>query len=238
MPTYTYTVNRDTLIKGAFRLIGQFNDDSPAPQTDINNAAEALNLMIKYWMSKNYNLWCYSDVLFAPTVGQTQYQIGPANLLAPFRPLRIPSARLQYTSVTPFLEVPLIELSRQEYDMLGTKQSAGTPNSYYYDPQTVNGLLNLYLNPSQLPPYNVILNCQRPIADVLNGTDAFDFPIEWNLALKYGLAKELIPEYFVPDNVANRVEKRADEYLNEMLNWDQEDAATFFTPDYRGMKRG
>src|ERR1700676_1878362 len=123
--TYTYSIKQQTLVQAAFRLIGQFNDDAPPPATDLNNAAQALNLMIKYWMSKNYPLWCVTDLSFIVVQGQTSYQIGPSSTtvgLQAYRVLRIPMARLQYASPpnNP-LQVPLIQLSRQEYDMLGQK---------------------------------------------------------------------------------------------------------------------
>lgn len=236
MPTYDYSIPRDTLIQASFRLLGRFNDDTPPPQSDINNAAQALNLMIKMWMSKNYPLWCVTDVPFTVIQGQTQYLLGPGAAFSAFRPLRIPMARLRYVNQAPALEVPLIQLSRQEYDNLGTKTQQGTPNSYYYDPQLNNGILSLYLTPDDNPNV-VIITCQRPLADALNSTDAFDFPNEWLNALKFGLAVELLTEYFVPENVATRLERRATTYLEGMLNWDQEQAATFFTPDFRGGKR-
>lgn len=235
--TYTYSINQQTLIQAAFRLIGQFNDDTPPPPTDLANAAQSLNLMIKYWMSKNYPLWCVTDLSFTVVQGQIQYLIGPGSPtvgLQAYRVLRIPMARLQYASPTNFpLQVPLIQLSRQEYDQMGQKTAQGIPNSYYYDPQLNNGVLSLYLAPNAQPNI-VILTCQRPIADVINSTSSFDFPIEWLNALKWGLAEQLLPEYFVPEPVAARVERNANKYLEDMLNWDQEEAATFFTPDRRG----
>lgn len=241
MATYTFSVNQETLIQAAFRLIGQFNDDTPPPPTDLANAGQALNLMIKYWMSKNYPLWCVTDLSFTVVQGQTQYLIGPGSStvgLQSFRVLRIPMARLQYAFGTGNypLQVPLIQLSRQEYDQMGQKTDQGTPNSYYYDPQLNNGVLSLYLTPDSVPNI-VILTCQRPIADAINSDDSFDFPIEWLTALKWGLAEQLLPEYYVPDAIAARVERNALKYLEDMLNWDQEDAPTFFTPDRRGYSR-
>lgn len=237
MTTYTYSIPRDTLIQAAFRLLGQFNDDTPPPQPDINNAAQALNLMIKQWMTKNYPLWCVTDVSFTVQQGVTSYRIGPDSAtpgLNAFRPLRIQLARLQYANTNPPLQVPLVQLSRQEYDLMGQKTSQGTPNSWYYDPQLNDGVFYLFLTPDSNP--NIcIITCQRPIGDVINSTDNFDYPIEWLNPLKYGLANELLTEYFVPERVAARIERRAQQYLDEMLDWDQEDAPLYFQPDMRRM---
>jgi hypothetical protein len=230
--TYTYSIQRDTLIQATFRLMGVFNDDAPPPSSDINNAAQALNLMIKDWMSRGYPLWTVTDVTLPLVVGQTQYLCGPGNVSTPFRPLRLTYARLHYT--TSGLEVPLIQLSRQEYDMLGNKTNAGTPNSYYYDPQTTNGILSLYLPvDSSNQPNTVIITCQRPIQDMTSFDNDFDFPIEWLNAIKYGLAAELSLEYDIPPQKSQMLIGRAEKHLNDMLDWSQEEASTFFTPDSR-----
>lgn len=230
--SYTYSIQQNSMLLSAFRLMGVFNDDSPPPATDIANASQALNLMIKEWMSRGYPLWTVKDVTLPLVLGQTQYLLGPANVATPFRPLRITYGRLHYTASG--LEVPLIQLSRQEYNMLGNKTSKGTPNSYYYDPQTTNGVLNLYLPADSYNVANtVIITCQRPIQDMLNTGDDFDFPIEWLNAIKYGLAAELSLEYDVPPQKSQMLMVKAEKSLNSMLDWSQEEASTFFTPDSR-----
>lgn len=236
--TYNYSITQNQAVLRAFRLLGLYNDDSPPPSTDVANAVMALNLMLKEWMTKNFNLWCYSTISFPTVSGQTSYTLGPAGTISVYKPLRIPDARIQLSgSGTYPLEIKLTELSRQEYDLLGVKTQPGTPNSYYYDPQLLNGILNLYLTPNATVN-TVILDVQRPIADVLNSTDNFDLPIEWNNAICYGLANELMFEYDVVEGKADRISARANQALNDMLNFDQEDASIFFTPDYRGGKRG
>lgn len=232
--SYTYSINRDQLINAAFSLLGVFDDDSPAPASALANAVMSLNLMIKQWMTENYSLWCVTDVVLPNVQGQTTYLLGPGNPAAftTFRPLRIPMARLQYTASTPAIEVPLIQISRQEYTQMSQKTAQGTVNSYYYDPQTNQGVLYLYLTPDA-QGNSVIITCQRPIQDMLNSTDAFDFPIEWLNALKFGLANEMSYDYTIPAQKADRIAKRAAELLEKACGFDQEDADTFFTPDTR-----
>lgn len=232
--SYTYSINQGQLLAAAFSVMGVFDDDSPAPPSAIATASMALNLMIKQWMTKNYNLWCVTDVSFPVVAGQVQYPLGPGTpSYSTFRPLRIPLAQIQYDNTAPYpLQVPLIELSRQEYNGLGQKTAPGIPNSYYYDPQTGQGILSLYLTPSTTPN-TIILTCQRPIQDMINSTDDFDFPIEWLNPLKFGLAAELVFDFDVPVDKADRITAKATKYLDDMCNWDQEDASTFFTADMR-----
>jgi hypothetical protein len=229
--SYTYSVNRDTLIAAAFRVLGVFNDDSPAPTTDLNNAVQALNLMIKQWMSRGYPLWCVSTVTVPCNVGNNTYTLGPSGTIITPRPLRCISGRLQYSS-TSGLEVPLIQLSREEWEILGQKNSTGTVNSFYYDPQTINGVLHLYVTPDSTQiGNNVLLTVQRPIQDMINSGDDFDFPIEWLDALKYGLASEMVDEYDIPSPKSERIIQRAEKLRENMFDWSVEEASTFFTPN-------
>ncbi len=230
--SYTYALTRDQLIYASFSLMGVYNDDSPAPPSAIATANTALNLMIKTWMTNNYHLWCYTDVPLTLVKGQTSYLLGPGlpSAFETFRPLRIPRARLVYAYPHPHLQVPLIELSREEYNMMGQPGALGIPNSFYYDLQTIQGVLYLYLTPND-PIDQVILTCQRPIMDMLTSTDAFDFPIEWLNAIKYGLAAELVFDFEVPVQKATRIQQKADQLLADVTDYDQESASTFFTPN-------
>lgn len=229
--SYNYSINRDTLIAAAFRVLGVFNDDAPAPQTDINNAVQALNLMIKQWMSRGYPLWCVATVTVPCTNGVNTYTLGPSGTVVTPRPLRCISGRLQYTS-TSGLEVPLIQLSRQEWEILGQKSSTGTVNSFYYDPQTINGVIHLYVTPDATQTgNNVLLTVQRPLQDMINAGDDFDFPIEWLDSLKYNLASEMVDEYDILEQKANRIIQRAEKLRENMFDWSVEEASTFFTPN-------
>jgi hypothetical protein len=235
--SYTFSLTRDALIQQTFSLMGTYDDDSPPPQTAINTASVQLNLLMKQMMTKNYNLWCLTDVTIPLTTGKIQYLLGPGTPtdFATYKPLRIQMARLQYTDTGPYpLEVPLIELSRQEYNMLGQKTAPGTVNSWFYDPQRLQGILSLYLSPDVVPN-TIILTVQRPIQDVLTGSDDFDLPIEWLNALSYNLAAALCLHFDVPANKTSVIIQLAQKYLDEMLDFDQETASTFFSPNMRLM---
>ena len=234
MASYTYSISQGQLITAAFSLMGVYDADSTPSSGDLSTATVALNLMLKEWMTKNYNLWCVTDVPITLTQGLTSYKLGPGTptAFAAFRPLRIPMARLIYANTTPPLQVPLIELSRQEYNLMGQPSAQGTSNSYYYDPQLIQGVLYLYLTPDA-NPNTVVLTCQRPLADAINSTDSLDFPIEWQNALRYNLAANLIDDFDVPEGKANRITMKAQKMLDDMLDWDQENASTFFTVNRR-----
>lgn len=230
----TFSVTASDIINGAFRITGAFGASDTVPTTDFNNALQALNIMIKSWMTAGYELWTVKELVLPMVTGVTSYQIGPTatgtGALVTDRPLRVQYAFLRNDSQS--TDVVLSIISRQEYEQLGAKSSLGVVNSIFYDPQLNNGVLYVYTTPSDTTR-TIHLFVQRPIQDMNSSTDTFDFPQEWFQALKWGLASEIGLEYGVPPDVLNRIDARALVYKSEMSAWSQEEASMYFTMDMR-----
>src|SRR5512139_509483 len=141
--TTTFTVTANDIINGAFRITGAFGASDTIPTGDFNNALQALNIMIKSWMTKGYELWTVKELTLPMVAGTTSYQIGPTatgtGALITDRPLRISQAFLRNDSQ--HTDVVLSIISRQEYEQLGAKSNQGVVNSIFYDPQLENGVL-------------------------------------------------------------------------------------------------
>lgn len=60
--------------------------------------------------------------------------------LLPERPIRILSARLKRAGI----EIPMIRLTRDEYDSLPVKATTGIPTQYYYDRQKEDALFYVW----------------------------------------------------------------------------------------------
>jgi hypothetical protein len=191
--------------------------------------------MLRQWISKGVPLFHIVDITITPIANQTTYLLGPGatTAFATFRPIKMLLGRLSYTTQSPALDIPLIPLSRQEYTILGQKGSQGPPNSWYYDPQLNQGLLQLYLTPDSITAGDAvaIMTCQRPMQAMINQTDNFDFSDEWINPIKYCLAAEMLEDYEVPAPKAARIGARADAYREEAFAGSVEEAATVFSPD-------
>lgn len=240
----TYSITRDQLITKALIKQGWLDYTAPAPATKVTQMADSLNIMIKAWASEEIKLWCVEQLSLPLVAGQLSYTIGPtgANLTAN-RPLRITDCNLRMNS-TPTMpnDIPLQRLSRQEYVMLGSKLSQGTPNSFYYDPQLGNGVLYLYLTPAAYDATNNLVKIwsNRQVLDMSSGTATFDFPQEWYQALLWGLADETSLDNQIPEEVADRIAARAKKFKDALEDWDREDASVYMQPDVRmamGMRR-
>ena len=134
-----------------------------------------------------------------------------------------------------FVDQPLIIVSQQEYNFLGSKFSTGTSNSVQYWPYVDYGTLKVFLTPDDNTSdnYEIHLTVQRAIYDINKANETFDFPQEWYQALRWGLASELILDYGIPDNKAVLITQRAQMYKDRLAAWDTENASTMFQPDMR-----
>lgn len=149
------------------------------------------------------------------------------------RPLRIIDAFIRNPQG---FDTPITVISQQEYDIYGDKDSKGVPNQLYYDNQLINGQMYVINVPAE-NGWTMFLTVQRMFEDMSTASDTFDFPQEWYQALKWGLANELSDEYGVPEAKINRIEARANMYLNECSDWSQEEPGVYFSMNPQGTMR-
>ena len=242
----TFTVNRDQIIQLALRKLGVLElGDTPDPAT-VANASLALNLFIKQCATEGLKIWKTSELVIPLTANQTTYVLGGAtsaimydsfNLTIPItdKPLKVIQAWYRNTTTTPSIDTPLQLLSKQEYNILGSKQSTGVSNSVFYDVKQNNGILYVYLTPDAYTAANLELHlvAQLPMNDLNRGQDVPDFPNEWMNTLIWNLADQLAIEYSVPANHRAEIAARALTYRNQLTDWDVEPTSTFFQIDNR-----
>ena len=236
-----YNVSRDTIISNALRKL-QVLELGTTPDTDtLTNASQALNNMIKAWQSNGIKLWSVNTLTMPLVAGTSAYTVGPSGTgLATDKPLKITQAWMRNISVTPNIDTPLQVLSRQEYNILGSKNSSGMVNSIFYDVRNTYGIINLYLNPDTATAtnYQLVFVAQVPMQDVPTdtsggGSTLSDFPNEWLQALVWGLADELAIEYGLHINYRQEISAKANKYRTDLEDWDVETTSTMFTIDQR-----
>ena len=239
MPTSTYSITRDQIILSALRKIGVVEPGDTSATIDaalVTNCAQALNLMVKQWMTEGIKLWTVTEYTLPLVASQTEYTIGPSGPgLVADRPLRLIQGVIRNIAVTPYIDTPLQILSKQEYMTLGSKFSTGIANSVYLNPGTTSASVKFFLTPdtSTATNYQAILTCQRPIYDISSASSVPDFPNEWMQALVWGLADQLSLEFGLPINHRQEVMLRAEKYKDQLTSWDIENESTFFQPDAR-----
>ena len=252
MPASSFTVSRDQIIQSALRKLGVLEIGDTPDATTIANAALVLNLFIKQMATEGLKLWTIDEGVLEYTAGQTMYVLGgadsayfynatdPLKIAVTNKPLKIIQAFLRNTSVTPNIDIPMQLISKQEYNILGSKFSTGISNTVFYDVRQNSGNLYIFLTPNANTTANYELHFvyQRPVFDVTAASSIPEFPNEWMNTLVWNLADQLAVEYSCPMNVRQEIAQRALAYREQLTDWDVESTSSFFQPDVRGLMQG
>lgn len=224
--TTTFTVTRDEIAASVLRLLQVTGQGNSPTATDLTNCAQALNMIIKRCQTKGLPLWLYSSITVPLVVGTASYTIGPTGAVVADRPLRVAHAIIRNSDNQ---DLPLQQISRQEYQSLTDKTTRAQPTQFYFDAQMTNAVLYLWATPDDATD-SVILTVHRQLADVTTGAQVPEFPNEWFGYLKYALAAEVGPEYEADLKTVAYFEQKAESYLEDLTNWSQEEASVFFAP--------
>ncbi|CAB4240578.1 hypothetical protein UFOVP38_15 [uncultured Caudovirales phage] len=241
-----YTVTRDQIIALALGKLGVLEiGDTPNAESTAN-AAMTLNLLIKQLSTDGLKLWKVSEVIVPLTSGKTSYILGGSSsdlmydTQAPTvaitdKPLKCIQGFYRNNQSSPPVDTPVLLVSKQEYNVLGSKFSTGTANTIFYDVKKANGILYVYLTPDANAQTNLELHLvvQLPLNDLTAATGTPDFPNEWMNCLVWSLADELALQYGVPMNSRQEIAQRAAAYKEKLSDWDVEAASTFFSVDFR-----
>lgn len=238
--TTTYALTRDQVIQFALRKIGVLELGVTANATEVTNAAQALDMMIKSWVTKGIKLWTLQQVIVPLTASTSSYVIGPTGAsptpaVIADKPMKLMQAWLRNTVATPDSDIPLQILSQEEYNTFGSKYSTGTPNAVHLQVGRDTSTVYTYLTPdtTAVTNYDLYLQTQRLIQDAGTSAQNLDFPAEWLYALGWNLAAELSTDYGVDAERIIYIEQKAAKFLTEVEDFDTEYTSIFFSP--RGM---
>jgi len=224
-------LTRDSIIAAALRKIGFAKGQTP-DSFDLADAQVSLNAMLMSFQADGMPLWKLSKYTLTMTANTATYTIGVGQTInIPYalklhQVLRVPTA-----ASTP---IPLEQKSIYDYNRLPTNNT-GTPVSYAYTPYTNYGVLRIWPAPAttDVAQFTLDLWYQKPFDLFTTGTETIDFPQYWQEAVIYGLAVRLAPEYGVPLNDRQILQKEASFFYDKALSFGNEDASLFIQPTVR-----
>ena len=79
MPTSgitAFSLNRNDIIEGALRLLGQIAEGEPASAQQVSDGERSLNRMVKAWHGQGIHLWKYAELVVFMEVNKQSYKIG------------------------------------------------------------------------------------------------------------------------------------------------------------------
>lgn len=91
-------------------------------------------------------------------------------------------------------------MTSEDYDLLSNKmdpQNMGDPTAVYTENQLGYTYLYTDIAVAQDTSKHLVVTYMEPVQDVLQDSDNFEYPQEWFLALSWGLAKQICPQFSV-----------------------------------------
>lgn len=232
-----FTQTAESLIEDARAELGVNADEEPLQDYELERGLRLLNGMLKGWQAKGLMVWALTEGTLTLSEGEASYTFGSGGDVTTV-PFEITDARISRSGS----ELPMIRLSRDEYDALPNKTNEGYPTQFFYDRQRSGGTLYVWPAPDSAEG-SIIYTYQRIVMDMDGATNNFDLPQEWLEAIRYGLALRMIGPYGKAGTpaAAHVTREAARSYAEvEGFTLGEGKASVSITPDYdyRGYRRG
>ena len=223
-----------SIIQDAYFDAGYLQEGQQVNSEQIVNGMRRLTDLINLWQTQGLKLWLNVDTSITLVAGTATYTLGPAGTVTMTRPLRV--LECWYADANG-IRRPLSPLSWNEYTRLSQVTQSGALNSYFVNKQQATLNVSFWLVPDAVAATGTAhLLLQTQVTNFISVTETMNFPVEWRIALRWGLADELATGQ--PQTIMDRCQGRAAAYREMLESWDVEDASTRFTPDNRGMGFG
>lgn len=235
----TYTVTRDDIITLAARRLGILDLGGTLDASTLNEGVMLLNLILKQLATNGLKIWTITDYTLTLTTGKKDYIIGPGALPVPdlvaSKPLKLIQARMTNITNPVPTDVNMQLLSRNEYNLLGSKTALGMINAVFFEVKDTYSIVHTFLDPAQIivDQWDLVLTVQTTIDDALSGSASVSFPVEWYNYLVWKLADEWSIQWGCPANLRAEISTKAMFYEDQLNGWDVENTSTYFQADRR-----
>lgn len=221
-----YAVICDAYLESKLIQLG----DTPSSE-QLARGRNRIQDMVNQWQTQGLKLWLQFDQPVTLVAGQASYSLmvgGDVNITKPTRVIQ------GYYVDSSANRRPIYPIGREEYDRLSTVVQQGQLNSYFTDKLYDRLQVYFWLVPDATAATGIAyLVIQKQIQEFVALNDTMQFPVEWKLALIWGLADELAGGQ--PQAIMDRCQQRAMMYKMQLEDWDVEDAPTSFAADSRMM---
>ncbi len=189
--------------------------------------------LINFWQTQyGLKLWLQSDQSITLVASQATYDLMSSGDVNITRPLRAASGYFLDTSSN---RRPIYPVSRDEYTRLPNTTTTGAINQYFVDKKLDRLSISFWPVPDTTAATGTAhLILQRQVTNPISLTEDIEFPLEWMLALRWGLADDICTGQ--PQAIIDRCAARALTYRTALEDWDVEDASTYLQPDSRSQQ--
>lgn len=220
------------LVTSGYRDAQKLARGAALPSDLLADGMDRLNDLVNLWQTQGLKLFLESETTVPLVAGKQMYSFSPTGDIVMEKPLRAKDAAYwdQFGNSR-----PLIPISRQEWTDLTTRTAIGSVNQYFIEKHVGQLNMHLWQIPGEVEAKgHVKIVIHNQTKNVTISTDTVGFPIEWALALRWGIADEV--SFGMPEAVQQRCQARAQAYRQALEDWDVEDTETYFQVDSRAVK--
>lgn len=197
------SLTRDSIITSALRKLGILEAGASASSSQITDAAEALDIIVKSFDAAPW----FKD--FSKSASATASVTGSASSTILASDVAwVESATFTISGI----DYPLMLISSKEYANMAAKGREATHPSYAFVSDDLSTPV-MYVYPEPIATGNVTYWYRRKIDLFDNSSDTGDFPPSWYRVLVLMLTAELSFEYRLPLEERALLEQRADKAL-------------------------
>lgn len=220
------------ICKSALRKVGAIGEDDTPSTFMMENALFLLNSIIKEAHVDGMPLWRIQELILPCSLFTDATYTFSVEEDSPLKVLQ--GVIRDHSNPTQPYDIPMIPLTRYNYNTLPTKHNVGMPVQYFYNPETLYGVLKIWPAPDTYSITNrsVVLTAQMKFEDTpTSAEEILDFPSYWNRALIYQLATTLAPEYGYPVSDRQLLAAEAAAFWNRALSFGGEEGSLFLQVD-------
>ncbi len=189
------SLNAQGIIQSSLRLIGVLASGESPSSSEASDGLTVLNEMIDSWSIQNLLVPNKTMETFPFVSNQQTYTMGPGGNFNTTRPLSIIRANIEFTSSSPYAEIPMEILTFEQYAGIILKTITSDFPLYLYS-DNANPLTNINVWPVPTnSANNIVLYTWKPLSDLASLTTTPTLPPGYERALRYNLAVELSAEY-------------------------------------------
>jgi len=123
--TTTWEMNRNSVISSALRKLSVLPSGGSASTSQISDASDALNAMIKGFHADGMPLWAIKEYTFTTVANTSSYTIGNSQTINTPMPLKVIQAyRIEQSGAT---NIPLQVYNHYDYNLLPQNATSGEP---------------------------------------------------------------------------------------------------------------
>lgn len=228
------------VIVDAYQDAGLIDEQQEPSSEQYAKGMRRLRDLINLWQTRGLKLWVNVDTNVPLTADTAVYTLGPSGAVVMTKPLRVLEAYYLYSATN--VRRPLTPMAWRDYLTLGQagtlSSNQGTVTQYFVNKEATRLSVTLWLCPdaTEIANGSVHLLLQTQITNPASLTETMEFPEEWRMALRWGLADDLCTGQ--PETIMARCAQKAEAFRTALEDWDAEDAPTSFAPDQRAQGQG